>query len=93
MSFGSVFPSHVRGLHDMDDAFSSCMNRMGTIRTVLDAVCTPLVLHDVCEHGYTVAEQLINDTIFSLSFQVLECMLKDLEETLACNALKDGEEE
>lgn len=77
----------------MDEVFSSCMNRMGTIRTVLDAVCTPLVLHDVCEDGYTVIEQLIDDTVFSLSFQVLECMLKDLEKTLVFRAHKDGEEE
>ena len=77
----------------MREVFSSSMNRMGTIRTVLDAVCTPLVLHDVCEDGCTVIKQLIDDTIFSLSFQVLECMLNDLEETLLCKALKDGEEE
>ena len=77
----------------MHEVFSSSMNRMGTIRTVLDAVCTPLVLHDVCEDGCTVIEQLIDNTIFSLSFQVLECMLNDLEETLLCKALKDGEEE
>ena len=73
----------------MDEVFNSCMNRMGTM---LDAVCTPLVLHDVCEDGYTVIEQLIDDTVFSFSFQVLECMLKDLEEILVFRAHKDGEE-
>ena len=51
-----------------------------------------LVLHDVCEDGYTVIEQLIDDTVFSFSFQVLECMLKDLEEILVFRAHKDGEE-
>ena len=38
-------------------------------------------------------EQLIDDTVFSFSFQLLKCMLKDLEEILVFRAHKDREEE
>jgi hypothetical protein len=43
---------------------------------VLDAVRAPLVLCDVCKHGCTTVEELVDDAILGLGLKVLEGMLK-----------------